>query len=179
MTTIFFPRNLYTPALPCPETALSLQVQQYTPHPPSNPPRCMGRKNKGIVTRNRIGATRYQSTRFFFGCARALCSENAFQRNWKKHRFFYSGKTPGVSGPGVLGCSGNSGCFQHWHPTIGTGLAQYSRPLVWQFGGNWPRRPAPAAPAPRVQPGAAQDPENRTAENCVPGTPLNTGLGLS
>ena len=29
-------------ASPCPETALSLQVQQYTPHSPSNPPRCIG-----------------------------------------------------------------------------------------------------------------------------------------
>ena len=45
--TIFF-RTFCAPALPCPETALTLQVQQYTPHPPLNPPRCMDiHKNKG------------------------------------------------------------------------------------------------------------------------------------
>ena len=32
-------------AVSCPETALSLQVKQYTPPPPLKPPRCVGRKN--------------------------------------------------------------------------------------------------------------------------------------
>ena len=39
--TMFF-RTFCAPAVPCPETALSLQAQQHTPHPPLNPPgRCM------------------------------------------------------------------------------------------------------------------------------------------
>ena len=66
---------------------------------------------------------------------------SAFSRRVKLRVFLdpeYLGarETPGVFSTGTLRQA------QGWRST--------RRPLVWQFGGNWPRRPAPAAPAPRV-----------------------------